>query len=134
MRAFFSSEIPMANTPKSLASMSVDALVKLRDDIGSVLSSKANELKKQLSALGSDYAEVGRIAVYGKKRGALAGRKVAAKYRDPKTKMTWAGRGATPVWMRDALKAGKKADDFLIAKTAVPTKKAPTKRKKRKAK
>ena len=69
----------MSNTPKSLASMSVDALVKLRDDIGSVLSGKANELKKQLSALGSDYAEVGRIAVYGKKRKSLAGRKVAPR-------------------------------------------------------
>jgi DNA-binding protein H-NS len=116
----------MANTPKRLASMSLDALMQLRDDIGSILSRKAVELKKQLSALGPDYAEVGRIAVYGsrKKRGALAGRKVAPKYRDPKTKMTWAGRGAMPVWMRDALKAGKKADDFLIDKSAVPARKA----------
>jgi DNA-binding protein H-NS len=124
----------MANTPASLTAMSVDALIKLRDDIGSVLSRKANDLKEQLSALGSNYGEVGRVAVYGKKRKSLAGRKVAPKYRDPKTKMTWAGRGATPVWMRDALKAGKKAEDFLIAKTAVPTKKAAKKRKKRKAK
>jgi hypothetical protein len=36
----------------SLASMSVDALLKLRDDIGKVLSSKTNELKDQLSRLG----------------------------------------------------------------------------------
>jgi len=29
--------------------------------------------------------------------------------------LTWAGRGATPVWMRDEMKAGKrKKDAFLI--------------------
>ncbi len=40
----------MAKT--NLASMSVDELLKLRDDIEKVLSSKAKELKKQLSSLG----------------------------------------------------------------------------------
>jgi DNA-binding protein H-NS len=50
----------------------------------------------------------------GKKSG-LAGRKVAPKYRGPGGEL-WAGRGAQPLWFRDALKAGKKAEDFLIAK------------------
>jgi DNA-binding protein H-NS len=111
---------------QNLASLSVDALLKLRDDIGSVLSKKADNLKKELAALGADYAEVGRIALYGKKRKSLAGRKVAAKYRDPKSKMTWAGRGAQPVWMREAIKAGKKPEEFLISK---PAKKARRKKK-----
>jgi len=96
-----------------LQSMSVDALLKLRHDVGVVLSRKADALKKELAALGTDYAEVGRVAVYGRK-----GRKVAPKYRNPKTGETWAGRGAQPVWMREALKAGKKPDDFLIDKGA----------------
>jgi len=52
---------------QNLASMSVDALLKLRDDIGAALSRKADALKKELVSLGSDYAEVGRIAIYGKK-------------------------------------------------------------------
>ena len=43
----------------------------------------------------------------------LKGRKVAPKYRGPKG-ITWSGRGMTPVWLRDALKKGKKKDDFLI--------------------
>jgi DNA-binding protein H-NS len=100
--------------PKSLTTMSVDLLIKMRDDITAALASKANALKKKLAAMGADYREVGRIAVYGRK--SLAGRKVAPKYRDPETKMTWAGRGAKPVWMCEAIKAGKKAEDFLIAK------------------
>ncbi len=106
---------------QNLASLSVDALLKLRNEIGSILSKKADGLKKELAALGADYAEVGRIAIYGKKKKSLAGRKVAAKYRDPKSKMTWAGRGAQPVWMREAISAGKKPEDFLISKPAKKT-------------
>ena len=102
--------------PSKLASMSVDSLLKLRDDIGTVLSRKAAALKKELASLGADYAEVGRIAVYGKKKRGLKGRKVAPKYRSKKDpKLTWAGRGATPVWMRNEMKAGKlKKEAFLI--------------------
>jgi hypothetical protein len=42
----------MAKT--SLASVSVDALLKLRDDIGRVLGRKTNELRNQLSRLGGE--------------------------------------------------------------------------------
>ena len=38
--------------PTNLSSMSVDALLKLRDDINKVLNRKANELRSQLSMLG----------------------------------------------------------------------------------
>jgi len=104
---------------QSLTSMSVDALLKLRDEVGTALSNKADSLKKDLALLGQDFMEVGRVAVYGrKKKKSLAGRKVAPKYRDPKSDATWAGRGAQPVWLRDALKAGKKLDSFLIDKPA----------------
>jgi len=99
---------------QSLASMSLDALLKLRDEVGAALSRRAEGLKKELRALGEDYKEVGRIAIYGKKKTA---RKVAPKYRDPKSKATWAGRGGMPGWMRAELKNGKKREDFLIIKT-----------------
>lgn len=99
-----------------LASLSINALVKMRDDIGAILGNRAESLKRELRAIGEDYKEVGRIAVYGKRKKRKKTRKVAAKYRDPKSKATWAGRGATPRWMRQALKAGKKREDFLIAK------------------
>jgi H-NS histone family len=77
----------------SLSSMSVDALLKLRDDIGKVLSQKAVQLEDQLSKLG------GEVGSGRRGRGsAMKGRKVPAKYRD-KEGNTWAGRGAQPVWL-----------------------------------
>jgi DNA-binding protein H-NS len=109
---------------QTLASMSVDALLKMRDDIGKVLSQKAETLKKELVSLGADYADVGRIAVYGKKKAAkiklsaLAGRKVAAKYRDPRSKATWSGRGAPTRWITEYEKQGRKREQFLIATNA----------------
>ncbi len=116
---------------QNLASMSVDALLQLRNDIGTALKRKAEALKKELAALGEDYAEVGRIAIHGKKRGAsLKGRKVEAKYRHPKTGETYAGRGAMAGWLKAELKAGKKLEDFLIHK---PAGKRGVKRRKRKA-
>ncbi len=50
------------------ASLSIDALVRMRDEIGAVLSRKADAMKKELRSLGKDYKEVGRIAIYGKKK------------------------------------------------------------------
>jgi len=52
----------------------------------------------------------------GRRGSSLKGRKVAAKYRSKKDpKLTWAGRGATPLWMRDEMKARKlKKEAFLI--------------------
>ena len=104
--------------PKSLTRMATDALLKMREEIGQVLSERASALKKELQSLGQDYKEVARIAVYGKKS-KLAGRKVAAKYRGPNGE-TWAGRGAAPRWLAAEMKAGKRLDSFLIEKNAAP--------------
>jgi hypothetical protein len=60
-----------------LASMNVDALLKLRNEISTVLSQKVGELKSQLARLG----EPGRIR--NGRRTRKAGRKVAPKYRSP---------------------------------------------------
>jgi len=107
--------------PSNLASMSVGALLNLRDQVTTMLARKAQQLKKELAALGSDYAEVGRIAVYGKQKKAkkahgLKGRKVAPKYQSKKNpKLKWSGRGNTPLWMRNEMKGTKlKKASFLI--------------------
>jgi DNA-binding protein H-NS len=121
-------EIAMAKS--NLASMSVDALLKLRQDIGNVLSRKATELKTQLSRLGGEI--VGPLK--RTQRSSLKGRKVAIKYRDGSGN-TWAGRGAQPVWLREKLKAGAKLEDFSVHKTVASRKSSPKKsRKRRKAK
>ena len=113
----------MART--NLGSMSVDALLKLRDDIEKVLSSKANELKNQLARLSSEIGP--RMRGFGS---SLKGRMVAIKYRD-KSGNTWAGRGAQPVWLREKLKAGAKLEDFAVQKTVASRKASPRKSKKR---
>jgi DNA-binding protein H-NS len=92
----------------NLSAMSVDALLTLREDINEVLNRKANELRSQLSILG-------RPAIQRGSR--LKGRKVPPKYRSPSGE-TWAGRGARPRWLVEAIKRGKKIDDFLIDKSA----------------
>src|SRR6202171_2299351 len=113
--------------PSNLSVMSVDALLKLRDDIGSVLDRKADELKGQLSRLTGGGGEV---ANGRKKKGrATKGRKVAAKYRDSEGN-TWAGRGAQPRWLTAAIKAGKKRDDFLVDKSAAKKARKTSRRKK----
>jgi DNA-binding protein H-NS len=116
----FLQEVMMAKV--NLAAMSVDALLKLREDIVIVLSRKADEMKSQLSRLGDE-------SVPGGRRNSMKGRKVAIKYRD-RSGNTWAGRGAHPVWLREKLKTGAKLVDFAVDKKVTSRKKRrKTKRK-----
>jgi DNA-binding protein H-NS len=117
-------KMPRAN----LGSMSVEALIKLRDEIGKVLNQRAVQLQSQLSRLG------GEMGAGRRGRGSsMKGRKVPIKYRD-KEGNTWAGRGAQPVWLREKIKAGAKLDDFAVEKTAAGRSASPRKTKKRRRK
>jgi DNA-binding protein H-NS len=102
----------------NLANMSVDALLKLRTDVGTALSRRAKELESELSRLGGEIGSRRKTP-----RSSLKGRKAAVKYRD-KSGNTWAGRGAQPIWLRDKLKAGAKLDDFAVNKTRTARKKS----------
>jgi H-NS histone family len=123
VRAFQETEMARTN---SLGSMSVDALLKLREDVGRVLSQKAVQLEDQLSRLGGE-GGTGRRA----RPSAMKGRKVPIKYRD-RSGNTWAGRGAQPVWLREKLKAGAKLEDFAVQKTVASRKASPRKRRRKK--
>jgi DNA-binding protein H-NS len=124
----FPRRIAMAKTSR-LASMSVEALLKLRQDIGRALAQKANQLQDQLSRLGAETGAPSR-----RHRSSLRGRKVPIKYRD-KAGNTWAGRGAQPVWLREKIKGGAKLEDFAVHKSGTSRKAARKKSKKpRKAK
>ena len=93
----------------NLSRMTVEALMDLRKQVDGTLLKRRAELEQQL----------GRITVVGGRRvvrgggSALRGRKVPPKYRS-RSGETWAGRGQRPKWMVEALKKGKKAEDFLI--------------------
>jgi DNA-binding protein H-NS len=108
----------------NLASMSIDALLKLRDDIGGVLIQKVDKLKDQLSRLDTEVGGARRD-----RGSAMKGRKAPVKYRD-KEGNTWAGRGAQPIWLREKLKAGAKLEDFAVQKTTRVRKTSPRKTKK----
>lgn len=97
----------------NISSMDIESLLALRGQIDAKLGEHRQSLHKQLVRLGLDE---GPRTGKGNGRSSLKGRKVAAKYRSKKDpKLTWAGRGATPLWMRDEMKAGKlKKDAFLI--------------------
>jgi hypothetical protein len=97
---------------RSIMGMSVDALMKLRDDIESALSQKARELQTQFARLG------GETRSGPKRRGStLKGRKVPIKFRD-KSGNTWAGRGAMPVWLREKINFGARLGDFAVDKSS----------------
>jgi DNA-binding protein H-NS len=104
----------------NLKSMDVGALTTLRGKIDGELAERRAELQAQIEKLGQAVNGRGASDGRGRKTNGLAhalkGRKVAPKFRSKKDpKLTWAGRGATPRWMRDEMKAGKlKKDAFLI--------------------
>lgn len=42
------------------------------------------------------------------------GKKAAIKYRNSATGDAWSGRGLQPRWLRDALAAGRRLEDFAV--------------------
>ena len=97
----------------NLSGMTVEALMDLRKQVEEMLVEHRAQLEKQLERMGR--AITGPRVVRGG-GSALKGRKVPPKYRGPSGE-TWAGRGARPRWLVDAMKGGKKKlDDFLIGK------------------
>ena len=112
--------------PSKLSSMSIEALIKLRDDIGSALSRKAGQLQSELAALGD-----GGWLTAGKKGGAaLEGARSRAGSWPPSTVIRRTGlrRGQDGEPCRDGctaqIKAGKKREDFAIDKSLAKTKKS----------
>jgi DNA-binding protein H-NS len=94
----------------NLSRMTVEALMDLRKRVDQALNERRAELEKQLERMGG-----ARVVRGG--RSPLRGRKVPPKYRS-RSGETWAGRGAKPRWLVDAIKGGRKLDDFLIDKSA----------------
>jgi DNA-binding protein H-NS len=95
----------------NLSRMTVEALMDLRKQVDETLLKRRAELQQQLERI----AVLGGARVVRGRRSALKGTKVPPKYRSPSGE-TWAGRGARPRWLVDAMKGGKKIDEFLIDK------------------
>ena len=93
----------------NLSRMTVEALMDLRQRVDEMLLERGADLEKQLERM----TVVGGARAVRGGGSALRGRKVPPKYRS-RSGETWAGRGQRPKWMVEALKKGKKAEDFLI--------------------
>jgi len=91
----------------SLAALSNEALCKLRDEIATLLEGRADSLRNELDRL------TGSSALDGRKAPKARRLRSAPKYRGPNGK-TWAGRGARPRWLSNALEEGRTLDEFLI--------------------
>jgi DNA-binding protein H-NS len=105
---------PVGGNSMNFKSMSIENLVKLKDQVESALSSKVAETRRMLQSNLSKLSGFGAASMRG--RGGAARGKVAPKYRNPDNPSeTWAGRGLKPRWLAAALKAGKKIEHFSIA-------------------
>jgi len=108
--------MPRGISGANISNMTVDALMKLRDQIDEVLTSKVTDeryqLEQQLRQLSRYSGNAGRSS---RSRHMTAGTSVAPKYRNPDNPAeTWAGRGLKPRWLTAAMKGGKKLEDFAI--------------------
>ena len=98
-----------------------DALGRIQEQHDQARSAKRAELEAQLAALGYGVAKRrGRPRKSALANGnghapakARVG-KVKAKYRDPKTKETWSGRGRMASWLKAKQDAGEKIEKYLV--------------------
>lgn len=70
------------------------------------------KVRALMSEYGLSLADLSNKAAPAARQGARA--KVPAKYRDAATGDSWSGRGLQPKWLKAALAAGRKIDDFKV--------------------
>ena len=118
----------------NLTNMDVNALLALRADVDRMLAERGRDLQRQLALLGgAPRKKPGRPAGGAARASNLRGMKIAPKYRGPSGE-TWAGRGATPRWLKALLDEGHSIEEFAIGKKGRKTTAAAAKTvKKRKA-
>ena len=101
----------------ALKTMSVAKLRDLRSMVEAAISEKVATRRRELEVQLSELAHHDPKATRGQARGRRPMGSIPAKYRNPNDpSQTWAGRGLQPLWLRVALKTGKKLDSFLIVK------------------
>ncbi len=94
----------------------LDQKAALEKEIESTRRQEKAEAINKVRALMSEYGLTaadlsGKAAV---KAPGGRGIKVAVKYRNAATGDTWSGRGLQPKWLKAALAAGRKIEDFSV--------------------
>jgi DNA-binding protein H-NS len=94
----------------------LDQKAALEKAIDNTRKQEKSDALAKIRALMSEYGlSVSDLSTKGTpKTGGAKGSKVAAKYRNSTTGDTWSGRGLQPKWLKAALAAGRKLEDFSI--------------------
>lgn len=99
-----------------LNTLSLSELKKLAKDVAKAIESFEERQKDEArAALEAKARELGFSVsdLFASSKGGKSKR--PAKYRSPDNpELTWSGRGRQPAWIKDALKAGRALEDFLI--------------------
>jgi len=74
----------------------------------------AKKVGRAKAAKAEKPAKVAKAAKPKKAASVAKGTKIAAKYKDDAGN-AWSGRGSQPRWLRAAIEAGKKLEDFAVA-------------------
>jgi DNA-binding protein H-NS len=110
----------------NLKQLPIEKLVRLRDEVETVLSAKIAAERKQLQTKihaleafrsprsGAGVATERKPTLVTKRSHPAKGKKAAPKYRGPNGEL-WAGRGLPPRWLVELEKKGRKRESFLIA-------------------
>ena len=78
-------------------------------------SERSDAVAKVKSLMAEYGLSISDLSARGVAKGGLRnGPKVAAKYRNDSTGDSWSGRGLRPNWLKAALAAGKKLEDFSV--------------------
>lgn len=95
----------------------LDRKAALEKEIESTRKQERAEAISKVRALMSQYgltaADLNTKAA-PKAAGSGKGGKVAIKYRNTATGDTWSGRGLQPKWLKAAIAAGRKVEDFAV--------------------
>jgi DNA-binding protein H-NS len=98
-----------------------DTLAQLGHAHEEARAAKRAELERQLAALDDDVRKPhtrtrksANGSANGMTRSKARATKVKAKYRDPKTKATWSGRGRMASWLKAKQDAGEKIEKYLV--------------------
>ena len=70
------------------------------------------KVRALMAEYGLTLADLGTRATSAPRKASAS--RVAPKYRHPETGETWSGRGLQPKWLKSALAAGARIDDFKL--------------------
>lgn len=93
---------------EQLEALAKDAQAKIKQKQAQGLKEAYLQFKEIAKANGSTIEEILKVGKKAQKESRVA-------YRDPANpKNVWAGRGRKPSWLEEALKAGKKLEDYAV--------------------